>query len=161
MSFDVADATGILATHYLSIFNIAANRFYLATILGVSTNTLTVDTPLDFAYPVGSVVTAGEINLNVNGSSTPVIYGLRNTEEAIGSTFDITRVIFTCLTDTAIDLSKFGDIAGGLINGLIFRKKDDIYMNIFNVKTNGDLANLMFDFNAQAATNPAQGQDGF
>lgn len=159
LSFNVADATGILADHYLSIFNVVANRFYLATILDVTDDTITVDTPLDFAYPIGSFVTAGEINLNINGSSTPVIYGLRNTEEAIGSAFDITKVIFTCLTDTAVDLSKFGDIVA-LTNGLVLRKKDDDYMNVFNVKTNGDLANIM-DFEPQSATNPAQGQDGF
>jgi hypothetical protein len=160
LSFDVADATGFLTGHYLSIFNIDANRFYLATILGISTNTLTVDTPLDFAFPVGSFITAGEINLNVNGESTPVIYGLRNTEEAIGSAFDITTLIFTCLTDTAVDLSKFGDITGGLDNGLVLRKKDGEYANTFNVKSNGDISNIM-DFDPQSATNPAQGQDGF
>lgn len=159
LTFDVADATGFLADHHLSIFDVTANRFYLATILNVTDDTITVDTPLDFAYSIGSFVTAGETNLNVNGSSTPIIYGLRNTEEAIGSAFDITIMIFTCLTDTAVDLSKFGDIAA-LTNGLVLRKKNDVYMNVFNIKTNGDMANLMF-FDPQTATNPAQGQDGF
>ncbi len=160
LTFDVSDATGFLTGHYLSIFNIAANRFFLANILDVTDDTITVETPLDFAYPVGSFVTAGEINLNVDGSSTPVIYGLRNTEEAIGSAFDITKLIFTCLTSTAVDLSKFGDISGGLTNGLVLRKKDGEYKNIFNVKTNGDISNIM-KYEPLSATNPAQGQDGF
>ncbi len=161
LSFDVADPTGFLAGHHLSIFNVAANRFYLATILDITDDTITVDIPLDFAYPVGSFVTAGNKNMNVDGSSTPVIYGIRNTEEAIGSAFDLTRMIFTCLTDTEIDLSKFGDITGGLTNGVVLRKTDDIYLNVFNIKTNADLAHLMYDFNSHMATNPSQGQNGF
>jgi hypothetical protein len=97
--------------------------------------------------------------MNVNGSVTPVIYGLRNTEEAIGKSFDITRVMFKCLTNNNLDLSQFGDIVGGLTRGIVFRKKDGIYQNIFNAKTNGDLKNLMYDFDIQVAVQ--QQQDGF
>ena len=41
------------------------------------------------------------------------------------------------------------------------RKVDGEQRNIFNAKTNGELANLMYDFDIEAATNPQQGQDGF
>jgi hypothetical protein len=161
LSFDVVDATGFTIGGYLSIFSVPDNRFYLASILNIVSNTITVDTPLDFAYPVGSFVTSGNRNMNVDGSTTPVIYGLRNTEEAIGSAFDITRIMFVCLTESSIDLSKFGDIADGLTNGIVLRKKDGEIRNIFNVKTNGELKNMMYDFDISASTNPQQGQDGF
>lgn len=153
--------TGIQVGEYVSIFNVAANRFYLGVILSISVNTLTMDTPMDFAFPSGSFVTSGKRNMNVNGSVTPVVFGLRNTETAIGATFDITRLMFTCLTSTAVDLSKFGDIVGGLTRGIVIRSKDGIFQNIFNAKTNGELANFMFDFEVISATNPAQGQHGF
>ena len=158
-AFDVVDATGFVAGQYLSIFSVPDNRFYLANVLNVATNTITVDTPLDFDYPSGAFVTVGSSNMNLDGSITPQIFGLRNTDEAIGSAFDITRIIFKCLTDTAVDLSKFGDIAGGLTRGIVLRKKDGVHRNIFNTKTNGELKGIMFDFDPETAT--GQGQDGF
>ena len=157
----VTSPTSFVEGKYLSIFNIAANRFYLATILDITGSVLTLDTPLDFAYPVGSFVTSGTRNMNVNGSITPVIFGVRNTDEQIGSEFDITRIIIHCETSTAIDLSKFGDIADGITIGIVMRKVDGVQRNIFNVKTNGELKSLMYDFDIEAKTNPQQGQDGF
>jgi hypothetical protein len=155
----VTSPTGFVIGQYLSIFNIAANRFYLANIINVVGSVVTLDSPLDFAYPVGSFVTGGNENMNVNGSVTPVIFGVRNTDEQIGSEFDITRIIFHCETDTAVDLSKFGDIAGGIANGIVMRKVDGVQRNIFNAKTNGKLKGMMFDFDPEVAQ--GNQQDGF
>lgn len=159
LTIDVTDATGFTAGKYLTLFNVAENRFYVATVLSVLVNTVTVDTVLDFAYPIGSIVTAGETNMNVNGSITPVIFGLRNTTETIGATADITRLIFSCLASSTIDLSMFGNIAGGITNGIVLRKKDGIFRNIFNAKTNSEIKSLMFDFDIQTAQ--GNQQDGF
>lgn len=152
LTITVDDTTGFTIGKYVSIFSVADNRFYLGTVLSASGNPVSLDTPIDFAYPSGSFVTAGSTNMAVDGSSTPVIFGLRNTEQTIGTTADITRLIFTCLTATAVDLSLFGDIAA-LTNGVVLRRKDGRYKNIFNVKTNQDLANLMYDFKASAVPN--------
>ena len=160
LTMTVDDATGFTVGKYVSIFSVADNRFYLGNVVSASGNPVSLDTPIDFAYPSGSNVTAGTTNMAVDGSSTPMIFGLRNTIEAIGATADITRLIFTCLAETPIDLSKFGDLAA-LVNGIVLRRVDGTYKNIFNVKTNQEIAGLMYDFNPQAATNPAQGQDGF
>lgn len=159
LTINVTSSTGFVIGQYLSIFNIAANRFYLASVLGIASNIISLDTPLDFAFPVGSFVTVGDRNMNTDGSTTPVVYGLRNTEEAIGSTFDITRIIISCLASSTIDLSMFGNIAGGLANGIVLRKVDGVQRNIFNAKTNAELKNLMFDFEIQAAQGAQQ--DGF
>ena len=144
---------------YLSVFSVPDNRFYLANSLGKTGFVISVDTPLDFDFPVGSFVTTGNRNMNVDGSTVPVIYGLRNTEQAIGSAFDITRIIFSCFASSTVDLSKFGDIADGLTKGIVFRKVDGVFRNVFNAKTNGELKNIMFDFDIQAAA--GNQQDGF
>jgi len=156
----VDDPTGFTVGKYISIFNVAANRFYLGTVLSTSGNPVTLDTRMDFAYPSGSFVTSGSKNMNVNGSVTPVIFGLRNTDVAIGASFDITQLRITCLTTNPVDLSKFGDIVGGIPNGLILRRVDGETRNIFNVKTNREISNIM-KYDPQSAINPAQGQDGF
>ncbi len=156
LTIDVVDSTGFIIGQYLSIFSVADNRFYLASVLGIASNTITLDTPLDFAFPSGSFVTVGDRNMSVNGSVTPVIYGLRNTEEQIGSSFDITRIIISCLTTSTIDLSMFGNIAGGIAKGIVLRKVDGIYRNVFNAKTNAELKNLMYDFDIQVALGAQQ-----
>lgn len=156
----VDDVSGFAADDYVSIFSVEDNRFYLGNVTSILGSVVTLDTPMDFAFPSGSFVTSGERNLNKDGSVTPVTFGLRNTEETIGKTFDITRIIFSCLATSACDLSKFGNLSE-LPNGLVLRKKDGIYQNIFNVKTNGELANLMYDLTITQSTNPQQGQDGF
>jgi hypothetical protein len=127
----------------------------------IAGSTITIDTPLDFAYPSGSQITNGTINMGVDGSATTQVFSLRAADPGLPLTVDITRVIFTCTTDSAVDMSKFGDIAGGITNGLVLRRTDGTYNNIFNAKTNAELSSLMYDFVVYAATNPSIGQDGF
>ena len=156
------DTTGFVDGITVTIFNSDAARFTFIKQLGAPVgNVITIDTPLDFAYPIGSFVSAGDDNIAVDGSITPQIFALRNTTERTPITIDITRLIFTCLTNDGVDLSKFGDIIGGITNGIVLRKVNEDFNNIFNAKTNSELANLMFDFEVAAASNPAQGQNGF
>lgn len=157
---NVASATGFVIGQYLTIYNAEFNRVFFSEILAINTLAITLDTPLDFEYPIGSFVSVGITNMNVNGSVTPQIFGVRNPSGTdIPLAFDVTRIIFTCLTTTAIDLSEFGDIVGGLTRGIVIRKVDGTYYNIFNAKTNAELKNIMFDFDIQTAQ--GNQDDGF
>jgi hypothetical protein len=159
----VDDATGVSAGSYIILFHPGSVRFSTFIALSVVSTTITLDTPIDFAYPAGTFVDIAVINLAVDGSSTTQTFGLRGTgaPPGVDLSFDVTRIIFTCITATAVDLSKFGDIAAGITNGLVLRKRDGTFHNVFNIKTNGDIANLMFDWTVHQASNPIQGQDGF
>ena len=158
----LTDITNFVDGVTITIFNPIAARFSIMKQIGAPIgNVVTIDTPLDLAYPIGSFVTAGDDNLNVDGSITPQIFALRNTTERTPINIDITRLIFTAQTDDPISLPDFGDIAGGLLNGIVLRKVDGTFNNIFNVKSNSELLNIMFDFEIIQSTNPAQGQDGF
>lgn len=157
----VTSSAGLGEGKYISIFDIISNRFYVGYAILVVGNVITLDTPLDFAYPSGSFFTSGISNMNVDGSVTKQIFGLRNTTETIGITMDITRIVFSCLTDGANDLSTFGDIADGLAKGIVLRKIDGAFRNIFNVKANGEIKGIMYDLDILSATNPSQGQNGF
>jgi hypothetical protein len=64
----------------------------------------------------------------------------------------------TCLTDTAPQLNEFGDIAA-LVNGLVCRRRDGSYYNIFNVKTNIEIAGIQYDYTPLSAL--GAGQNGF
>ena len=160
-SIVLTSATGADVGDYLIIFNPDLLRFYKGIILSIDTDTMFLDTPLDVAYPAGSFVDLTTTNMAVDGSVTTQIFGVRGVSPSpIGIAVDITRIIVQCQTATAVDLSKFGDLAA-LTNGLVLRKRDGRYFNIFNIKTNGELAALGYDWTPYLATNPQQGQDGF
>lgn len=156
----VASATGFVVGQYLTIYNETANRVSFFRVLGIASLVITLDTPLDFEYAVGSFVSVGNTNMNVNGSVTPQIFGIRNPSNVdIPLAIDITRIVFSCLCSSALDLSKFGNIVGGITKGVVIRMIDGTYRNIMNFKTNAEMKNIMFNFEIEAAKGSAQ--DGF
>ena len=158
----VLDTLGAWDNRHVIIFNPIARRFTSFDVLSIGIDTLYLDGPLDFAYDSASFVDLTSTNLAVDGSQANQTFGLRGVSPSpIGITVDITRIIVTCLTANPVDLSKFGDIVGGITNGLVLRVRDGEYFNIFNVKNNSEFAGLGYDWNARLSTNPAQGQDGF
>ena len=150
----VADATGVVVGQYLTIYNVAGARWYQGRVVSISVNDITVDTPMDFAYQLGDNLHTGSTQLNVNGSVTPQKFTVRAPDPGIDMVGDITRVIFIIETlgDTA--WSSFGDIAGGLTNGCVLRKTDGTYYNIANVKSNAEMAAIMFDLDRIDRTAP-------
>lgn len=157
----VVDSTGMTIGDHFRIINTEGDRYYTGTILNIVANVVTVDCLMDFAYLVSSEVTWSNINLAVNGSITPIHFHLRTGEPSIPSSIDITRVIMVCETSDAVDLDKFGDIDGGLTRGILFRISNGHQRNIFCAKTNGDLANLAYDWSPYVASNPGFGIHGF
>ena len=111
-------------------------RHYQAVALNVATNTITLDTPLDYAFTVTANAFRSSDAMNVNGSVTRQIFRVA---PPAGSKWDILGCEFVITDNTAMDDGTFGGIAA-LTRGLVLRKKDTVYKNIFNVKTNGDFA---------------------
>lgn len=155
--------TGVLVGTYLIIFSPATNRFYKGYVLDINSNTVTMDSPLDSTFPAGSFVDITKTNMNANGSAVaPVTFGLRGVSDSpTGLVVDVTRIIIYCQTATAVDLTKFGDIVAGITNGLVLRVRNGRNFNIFNIKTNGEIASEFYDWSPHAKSNPVQGADGF
>jgi len=160
-SVDVVDITGFVVGYTAVIADPLTGRFYFGKIMSIVGNTITLDTPFDYDYPVGSLCDCRRLNMNIDGSTTTEKFYIRGegTRE-IPAVFDISRIIITCTTATPCDLSTFGDLAA-LTNGLVMRRVNGETTNIFNVKSNQDLANLAFDFQIYDKTRPNEGQDGF
>ena len=159
-TMDVVSVTGFEVGQHVRIINSAADRYYWGKILDITDLTITVDTPFDFVYVSGSEVTVSNTNLAVDGSVTPVKFILRTGSPSIPSAVDITRMIIVCEATNAVDLNKFGDL-GMLDNGIVLRKINGDYHNIWNVKSNRDLVGLSFDWTPYEATHPTQGINGF
>lgn len=156
----VASATGFVVGQYLTIYSIENNRVYFSDVLDINGLDITLDRPLDFTFTSGSPISVGNTNMNVDGSVTPQVFGVRNpSNEDIPLEIDISRVMFSALTSTEPQLSDFGDIAGGVTRGVQIRRVDGTYQNIINFKTNMEMKNIMFDLEIQTVAKNAQ--DGF
>lgn len=158
----VASATGIVIGSYIILFDPASVRFSTFFVTAVNGVNITLDSPIDFEYPIGTFVDVAIVDMSVNGSVTPEVFGLRGVgvPPGIDLSFDVTRLIFTCIAASPVSSSLFADIAA-LTNGLLLRSRNERVKNIFNVKDNREIQGLMFDFTPSVATNPAQGEDGF
>jgi hypothetical protein len=160
----LTDVTGAGAGKYIVLFHPSSERFTPFFQVGEAVgDVITIDGPLDFDYPIGTFVDIADTNMAVDGSQTPQIFGLRGTGAPPGVDIDfhMTRIMISCLTATAVDLSKFGDL-DALVNGLQFRSRNNRFKNSFNVKTNREIDAIFgTDWKAYASTNPVQGQDGF
>lgn len=158
----VADATGFIIGRYIILFNPTTERYMWGYATNVVGTTVTLDTPLDSTFPIGTYVDSAITNMNVNGSVTPQVFGLRGTGSPPGVDLaaDITRIITSCETDSPVNLTLFGDLPA-LANGLVLRRRNGDFYNILNVKDNFEIAGIQFDFNVSQALNPAQGIDGF
>jgi hypothetical protein len=144
-TFTVADATGVIIDDQFTVFSTVDQRYSIFDIIGVLGNVITVDSPIDFAYKIGSFVQIGNHNLAVDGSVTPRIFGVRNTTaNDLDLSLDFTRMIFSMELTSSGDYDEFGNITA-LDNGLVCRFKDGEIRNIFNAKNNRELDNLMYD----------------
>ncbi len=136
---------------------------YFGEVLNVAVNTITFDALIPVVFPSGSTIQSYTRDLNVDGSTTPQRFSIFGSG-ASNVQINLVRLVWTSLTSTAVDYSKFGDIIGGLTNGMIIQgvPATGEPSNQFVIKTNADLDNLTGgDFKVSAASNPAQGQDGF
>jgi hypothetical protein len=154
----VVSAVGCSVGDYFGVFNTAGDRAYFGEILNIATNTLTMDTPMDFAFQSGDVAICLDRNLGVDGSATPQIFSIE-VGSGSRSSIDISRIMVSMLTDSAPSLAKFGDLTK-LTRGLVLRRVNGDIRNLWNVKDNGELTNLTFDYDPKLATNPSQGQNG-
>ncbi len=160
---DITEATGFAVGDYVGIFKDSTiERFYFGEIKAITGSsgpqTVTLDTPLDFNFPAGSTAASFDRNMNVDGSSTPLIYQI---EIGGGSnkTIHLNRIMFQMKTSISTTLGLFGDLAR-LPLGIVLRKVDEngFIQNQWTVKDNAQLSLLAFDLKFYTAS--GQGQEG-
>jgi hypothetical protein len=120
------------------------DNFMQAIVTNVSTNTITIDTLFDYAFVSGQTCNHGTLNMNVDGSTTPVVFQVGPVNLMSGVSWDITQLRFSMTDDVAMDDSKFGGIST-LTRGLLIRQHNGVDHNIATVKSNGDFTQYGFD----------------
>ncbi len=161
-SMIVDSVVDIIQGDYIGVFSGVSgeDRFYFATVLNVIANQVFLDTPFDFAFEAGDPVISTSRNLNVDGSGAPQIFRVAAGGPGTDISIDITRIMIAMETNNEPQFPNFGDIVGGLTNGLVLRRVDGITRNIWNLKTNKEIANLTFDYTPYDASNPGIGVNG-
>lgn len=139
----INDSTGITVGDYVGVFSKEYNMFYTGNVLAVNGLIVTMDTPSDFNFTIGDIFQCGIKEMNVDGSITPQIFSLR-ADPNLDITVDVTRIIIHITDNVVMDDEKFGGLTK-LNRGIVLRRKDGTYQNLFNVKTNGEFGELAFD----------------
>lgn len=161
-SMIVDSVADIVQGDYLGVFSGVSgeDRFYFAEAVNVIANQVFLDTPFDFAFSAGDPVISTLRNLNVDGSLTPQIFRVAAGGPGTDISIDITRIMIAMDTSGVPEFPDFGDIAGGLAKGLVLRRVDGVTRNIWNLKTNKEIANITFDYTPYIAANPGIGING-
>ena len=118
-----------------------------------------VGMPVDMDFPDTSSVMRGNINMNVNGSGTPVDFEYTTDKNGgVNPTIpiDLATVKITMQHATAGDDSLFGNLAA-LTNGFYFRKLNGLAQNFGNYKANQKFK----DFGAEATYTDKAGRGNF
>lgn len=118
-----------------NVINLQENQsVYQGIVTNVVVNAITLDTPLNATYSVSALAQRATDNLaTANGSVTPVAYSIAPRNGA----WHIVSMLISITDNTAMDDGTFGGIPA-LAKGVVFRRKDGVYVNLFNAKTNGD-----------------------
>lgn len=124
----------------------------------IATNLLTLDAPLDNAFTTAATVEAVEINLVTTAGSlaSPITYIVKAPSDEV---WKIERILITIGDDAAMDDGKFGGITA-LTNGVVLRESDGSTNKLTVWKTNGDMAEDMFDVTYSAANLGPAGENG-
>ncbi len=155
-SIVVDSRTDITVGDYIGIFSGPSleDHFYFAEVLDTLVDTVYLDSPLDFAFDVGDPIISSTRDMDTTGVGDKQTFTVTNGTVATEIEIDITRIIFQIITTAAPDLTDFGDITNGLTKGIVLRRNNGTKENIFNVKSNGDFLNIMYDLTFYNASGP-------
>ena len=155
----VALTTGYVDGVSVGVFTAGGDFYFGQQVGAVAGNVVTLDTPIDITYPIGSTSLPASHHLNVSGTlATPEIFQVGPVGGGTGVDIDITRVMGNITDGLAMDDGKFGGI-NALTNGCVLRRNNGVITNIWNVKSNGEIGLLCFD-GAYTEKAPA-GENGY
>lgn len=99
---------------------------YQSIVKAKDASSVTVVSPLTYAFTVAASVSAGSWNLNKNGSITPVSFELTSVS---GVTMHLTKISINLIDNSVMDSSKFGSLAA-LANGMVLRHENSRTCNL-------------------------------
>lgn len=148
-SYDVNLTSGhglIVGDQFSIIQDNGIQQILFGVVLGVNGDTITMDTPVPYNFTVAESLAFESIEeMRVDGSTTPQVFSVEN---PFSESADITRMMFHITDNSAMDDALFGGI-NSLTRGIVLRKRllNGDYVNIVNIKNNGQFGEVAFDKN--------------
>ena len=121
------DDTSFFQAEIMLVTPIAGNQY-----------TLDVSIPFDYPYTTNAGCELQNVDMDVDGSVTPVEFNLIAKGLNLFA-FDINRMVISMVMSTSGDDGLFGNLTK-LPNGIYFRTVDGISKNLFNARDNSDFA---------------------
>lgn len=152
-TINVTSGHGFTAIAGETVVLMEGENYHQTSVVSVSTDIITLRTPIPNTFSTSAIVIRGNVNMNVDGSSTPqeFVYYKRS-----GVPMDVQYAHITIWNVSVQgDDGTFGDLAE-LTNGLIFQKDDGINVPLGNYKTNTDFK----EFGANLSYNDKSGGTG-
>lgn len=132
------------------------NKYIQMEVVSVATDAITITHPIAQTFEADTaIVIRGRIDMNVDGSSTPVDFHMEIQNFTIP--IDIGKIMITMQHGSNVpDDGKFGGLAA-LANGMWVRKENALKFNLGNYKTNQDFKEVggavEYTLKAPAGTN--------
>ena len=123
---------------------LVGSHFMQSHVVSIAGDVVFLDSPVNRVYPAATgSVTHSTASMNVDGSSTPVVFAVKPDGVQKG---DLVRMILDLRDNTAMDFESFGGISA-LTNGCVIRinNGDGTYRHLNNFKSNGDIIEQAFD----------------
>lgn len=142
-SISVTTGHGLVADDEFVLQDSVSQRGFTGQVVSVAgANTVNLDRPLTFSFLAAStVVQEVTKELNVNGAVTRQTFSVGS---PLTAELDIVRFLFQMTTTGAPTFALFGDLTA-LTRGCQMRIVNGTTANLWNVKTNAELSNLMYD----------------
>lgn len=132
--FSVNSGHGFQIGEYVAIWE--NSRFEQAEVINIANNNITIEIPFATNFTTNAKIIRGDVNLNVDGSVTPIDFWFKTYDSIIP--IDIQYAIFQFHHGTNVpDDGKFAGITA-LTNGLYIRHKNGKQVNFGNYKKNID-----------------------
>lgn len=144
----VSNAAAWVVDDRLDITNAGDSEPTEPEIVDIASNVVTLDRPLNFAWPVGTQVQ--KIDENMNAVTVPTSFRVTIPND---ESWHVETIILNMIMGSAGDDTTFGDLTR-LTNGLLIRAYDgelDQYYTLANWKSNGEIAfNMVTQYNDKA-----------
>ena len=151
-ALSVTTGHGLLATNHFVLRDPVSQRGLTAQVVSVAgDNTVNIDRPVSSVFPIATtVVQQTTPDLNVNGASTRQTFTIGST---LTAELDIVRLLFQMTTTATPAFDEFGDLTA-LSRGVQFRSVNGTIANHWNIKSNAEMANLMYDLTVYESAQP-------
>ena len=135
----VVSSTGVIVGHVITFYE--SNWMFQTLVTGTTATTISIASPIDFAFTAAALVEAGLWSMNVDGSATTQIFSIKAPPT---SSIHIHGINCSMLAATDMDDAKFGGIAA-LTKGILFRFTDGLIKNLAVVVNNIGFWEIGFD----------------